>query len=292
MRTVRLLAVLAALLGATASHVAGQEAPADVRVQVARLRAQQARVFQTTSLARFDEQAVRDEQVGEAVPAVERLSDIVQRLGGADPKTAPLVFQHARSTNRGEVVIARGTAEQLDVAGRVFAQLTQPDLAKARLQCSLVTMPVAVARDHGLKPGEVVPTDEPTAARIMRDAVKADGTLRNLPEAVVGPLAPFMRDAGERAGEKAAGGRRPPLQLRGEMVPIGDGEVAVGVHVVRGQLPRDPTQVPDSALMQPVFRLAAGRSALFMVVERDVATVLLVRCVDVTNEAPREAVIR
>ena len=267
MRPVRLVAVLAALHAAAVG--------------------QQARVFQTASLARFDEQLARDEQMGAPVPAVKRLSDLVQRLGGADPKLGRPVFQSGRGA-RGEVLIAAGTAEQLADAQRVFDQLKRPDVVQARLQCSLVTMPIAVARDHGLKPGEVVATDEPAAARMVRDAVKRDGTLRNLTEIVAGPLAPFARDT----GDKGAGKQQAALRLRGEMVPMGDGEVAVGVHVVRGKLPHDPTQVPESALMQPVFRLAAGQSALFMVVDRDVATVLVVRCLEVTNEAPRETAAR
>ena len=269
-------------------------------------RAQEARVFHTASLQRFDEQLVRDEHMGKPVPAVKRLSDLVERLGGADPKFGTPVFQHGRSA-RGEVLIAQGTSEQLAAAGRVFDQLKRPETVRARLQCSLVTMPVAVAREHGLKPGEVVATDEPAASRIVRDAVKRSGSLRNLPEVVAGPLAPFARDTGENAGDKAGpevreqaveqtsrnraekkGDRtaKPPprLRLRGEMVPMGDGEVVLGVHVVGGTLPHDPTQVPGGALMQPVIRLGAGKSALFMVVDRDVATVLVVRCLDVTTE--------
>ena len=76
------------------------------------------------------------------------------------------------------------------------------------------------------------------------------------------------------------------LRLRGEMLPIDDREVAISMHLVRGALPVDKTREPDGALLQPVFRLQAGKCALATVVEGETATVLVVRCVDVAAKAP------
>jgi hypothetical protein len=121
-------------------------------------------------------------------------------------------------------------------------------------------------------PHVVAATDEGGSIKLVREAVEHDGTLRNLPPCVVTPLVPFVfESAGRPAATDGQG-----FQLRGEMVPMAPGEIAVTMHLVRAAEAAAP-------LVPLCFRLKAGKSAMVMRVDAGVATVLLVRCTEMTN---------
>jgi len=170
----------------------------------------------------------------------------------------------------------------------MLEQLRQEHLPRARLQCSLLTMPAAVAKAHDLATGALVPADEAAFGKLVRDAVKAKGVLQNLPEVIAATLEPFVVEPADKAKQAPPVGDQ-TLRLRGEMVPVGPGEVVVGMQLVRGALPDDRTQVPRDALLHHAFRLEAGKAVMAVVVAGEQATVLFVRCTEVASDAPKEA---
>lgn len=240
------------------------ERPREAGVQVAR-------VLPVMDFGRFDDAAAEGK-----VKALARWTALLREVPIGDSAARSMLLSVGRS-NRGETLLVRGVPEQVTAVQAALAALQAEPAISVRLQCTLVTMPIAVARDHALRPGETVLGDPAAGAGLLRDAVKAKGTLHNLPEVVTGPLAPFVREPAASVG--------PSLRLRGEVAPLGSGEVAVGVHVVRGALPADRTQVPRTAIAQPVFRLAAGRCAMMMVAEGESALVVIVRCIEVAPDA-------
>jgi hypothetical protein len=109
--------------------------------------------------------------------------------------------------------------------------------------------------------------------------MKHGGSLHNVPETLAAPLAPFVvAPTGKAAGS-------PPLRARGELVPIAEGEVLLGLHAVRGELPASVRALPDrGVLAAPVLTLKLGAVAAIAVDGGgDLAStaVLVVRCVEV-----------
>ena len=262
---VRILSVLAGLLGVAAAQRAAKP--------------MQMHPFELGDrLARYE---VAEPQRG-GTKAAERFVAILGGLLLGEPR---LESGNVQFLNREQgLLLVRGDAEQIALANRVLEEVQKDEPARARLQCSFVALPLPVAKEHGLKAGVVVATDEITVGRLVKDATKHKGTLLNVPEVAVRTLTPFVIDATGKASGAAAAPGPAPLRLRGEMVPVGGGEVAVALQVVRGSLPADVTRRPDDALLQALVRLQTGKSAMAMVVEGDTATVLIVRCVDVASE--------
>lgn len=237
-----------------------------------------ARVLRVEGLAKYDAAASAEG----AVPTLDRLVAILREaLGDGANEKFPLV-QVANSA-RGTICFTRGTQERIAAVQAVFDELAKDPPVHVRLQCSLVTLPAAVALEHGLKPNLVKTTDETNFGRLVRAAMQHKGTLGNLPEVTVAPLAPFHL---QPAGKPAAKDDR-VLRVRGEMVPVSASEVVVRMQLVRGPLPADTTQLPKASVLQPpCFRLAAGGAAMVMIVEGDDAVVLMVRCVGAAHEVP------
>lgn len=174
----------------------------------------------------------------------------------------------------GWVLHAHGDPEIVQTTQRALAQLfTEDTIVRARVQYSVLTMPRAAAEAEGLKSGAAVSVEVANLTRLVRAAIEQGGTLRNLPEVVATPLRPF-------AVEVVRAGEAPPLRLRAELVPLGDGEALLGLHVVRGELPANLSNVPDAGenlLASPVLRLTKDAVTLLPLRDGDTATVLVVR---------------
>ncbi|MFY9341314.1 MAG: hypothetical protein WAT39_02410 [Planctomycetota bacterium] len=271
MKTAHVFFVVVGLVGLVTAQAL--PAPKDKEAPVA-LRAQ---ILDGSGLGRFD-----TETQPASGNAVTRLNELLIRLtaGSAVPRAGALL-RTARSS-RGEVVLARGTTEQVELAQAVLVELKRDELPRARLQCTLLTLPVAAASAHGLKVNVVTATDVAAAGRLARDAIKHQGTLHNLPEATVAPLAPFtVASPGKAKGEGAV-----PIQVHGEMVPLAADQVGVGARLVRSAA--GPNR-PETTVGDAVFRLRAGESAMVMTVEGTFAVVLVVRCVEIGRETPAAA---
>jgi hypothetical protein len=177
-------------------------------------------------------------------------------------------------------VAGRGTRGQIDAVMAAAAALETPVPGRARLHCSLLLVPGKVAEAHRLELGTVVTGDGSEWAALTRDAIAAKGRLHNLPEVLAAPLEPFTRSAapgGERAPAPAE--RAPELRVRGQVVPLGGGEVAVALDVTRARR--------EAPLARPVFRLGAGRAAMLAAREGTDVLVVVVRCVEIDAPATK-----
>ncbi len=217
----------------------------------------------------------------DSVRALDRFARIAVMLleaeNPADARKRPLVSAVA---NAERLIAHTMTAEQAALLRGMLEQLRQQTLPRARLQCSLLTMPQELAKAHGLAAARFVATDEAAFGKLVRAAVAAGGTLQNLPEVVAEPLAPFVFEPKAGPGKARA---EPALRLRGELVPVGASEIACSVQLVRGALPPDLTHVPKQALLDAVVRLEAGKAAMKVVVSAEPATVVVfVRCLEIT----------
>jgi hypothetical protein len=233
------------------------------------------RVLRCPDLMRFDG-AVANAAVEPVPDPVTRFVEVLRHvpIGDAPPRSLGLTI--GKST-RGHVLLARGTAEQVATVEAALGALARPDVGRTRLQCTLVTMPVAVATAHRLEPGKTVVGDGVAWGELMRDAVKARGRVDNLPELLADALSPFANEVKPPAAPSTPV-ERPRQRLRGEVVPLDGGDVAVAVAIERGRAAAADAKLP--VLATPVFRLAAGKSAMMMAVDGDTAVVLVVRCLE------------
>ena len=274
MGTTRCAAVLLVLVGAAFAQEGGKDKEAPPARRATRVLVLEPSVLQRYELPPADPKAeIEPVEVGERLAATLRLM-----FCGEDVAAGARAVRTARST-RGPALLVMSTAEDVAVAQAVTEQLRKEEPLQARLQVSLVALPLSLARESGLEKGVVVPADEAKLQALMRLAAKHAGELRNLPEVTASPLRPFDLAAAARDGVPEA----QRLRVRGEMLPIGAAEVAVRVHMVRGALPAEPTRTPEKALLQPIVRLEAGKAVMVMAVEGEVATVLVVRCVELAN---------
>ncbi len=182
-------------------------------------------------------------------------------------------------------LLVRGTDEQRTLVLAMLEQLRKEPPVLARLQCSMVTLPTAAAKELAPAVGAAVPMDEATFGKLAREAVKQKGSLQNLPEVVFTPLAPFVMEplAKKAAGNLPALGPQ-SLRLRGEMAPLSRTEVAVDLQLVRGVLPADLTELPKDPLLRHVVRIAAGQAMAMVTVVGDQTTVVYVRCTEVRDQ--------
>ncbi|MDO8348993.1 MAG: hypothetical protein Q7T30_02065, partial [Planctomycetota bacterium] len=184
---------------------------------------------------------------GEVRP-IERLASLVRHLLHSEgPGAKPAITINAITMS--SRIVARCSPDEMGVVKGVLEQLRVEHLPRARLQCSLLTMPAALVKAHGLTADTFAPTDETAFGKLVRDAVKQKGALQNLPEVIAEPLVPFVVEPAAKP-DKPAPGADPTLRMRGEMVPVRPGEVAFGMQLVRGALPDDRTQVPKDAILQ------------------------------------------
>ena len=224
--------------------------------------------------------------------AAERLVAMLQALTQANETKAGARIQ---VLNREQgMLFVRGDAGQVELATKVLQELNKDEPPHARLQWSFATLPLAKATELGLKAGVVATTDEAAVGALIKEGTKHKGTVLNVPDVAVRPLTPFVVDATGKAKvtagatEPAAPAAPAALKLRGEMLPLDGGDVAVAMQLVRGALPADLTRTPGAPLLQVLFRLQAGKAALVTAVEGDTATVVIVRCVEVAAEPLQE----
>jgi len=257
---------MAAVFGAVLQvTVPAQQAP-EKAIPVA---PQAARILRCPDFGRFD-----GATPNQGPNALARFAAILRQLPMDGAPARSLTLSPGRSA-RGAILAARGTPEQIDTVAGALAQLERESVGNTRLQFSMVLVPLAVARAHRLDPGKTVVTDAAAWAELLRDAVKAKGSVHNPTEVIAGALAPFVREVTATEG---ATDRR-PLRLRGEIVPLQGDEVAIAVHVERGVAPVGEKRAP-SMVAEPVFRLAAGKSAMMMALDGETALVLIVRCLE------------
>ena len=225
----------------------------------------EARILRCPDLSRFDEG--RPKQSREALA---RFVTIMRHVPIGDAPAASLTLGIENSA-RGPVVLARGTPEQLDAVASALAHL-RTNGGTARLQCSIVMLPNRVARAHQLEPGKTLLANDTEWTDLIRDAIKAYGSVHNFPETLGGWLAPFEQ-------QMPATTNQPALRLSGEVLPLGDRRIALAVSVAR------PSQA--DALATPVFTLAPGTSAMMMVPYGNGAVVVIARCLEVCAPAER-----
>lgn len=228
------------------------------------------RLVHCPDLARFDAVAPHEKE-----KALTRFVEVLRHLPVGETQARSLGVTIGNS-QRGPVLMARGTQEQLALVSRAAQQLTATPATGTRLQVTLARVPMAVAQAHRLIPGTTVATEPAALSALLRDAAKQQGSVHNLTEVVTGPLAPFTRQA---AVAVAAADRR-PLRVRGEVVLLGEGEVALALDVGRGAL-GGATPRAASTVAKPVFRLAAGKSAMMMALEGETALVVIANCLEV-----------
>lgn len=143
MGTTRFVAVL---LGLVVAASAQQVKPAPPAPQVQFARPAASTVIRPTQLARYELPPASAKGQRIPVDASDRLAPVLRHLlCGADDAAAQPTVRHA-SSSRGSWMFVVGTAEQVATANRVVAQLAQDLPLQARLQCSLVTLPLAIAR--------------------------------------------------------------------------------------------------------------------------------------------------
>jgi hypothetical protein len=132
----------------------------------------------------------------------------------------------------------------------------------------------------GLAAGKVVDVDEGKAGKVLKDAVAAKGTLRNLPEAGILPLQPFVMGKPRREG--AAGGA---AEVRVEALPLSEGEAWFSLQW-RGEPSDSPPQ--PAPHFEATFRLKTGSGAMVMSQKGQQAVVLWVRFAFIRNAEPAQ----
>jgi hypothetical protein len=231
---------------------------------------QSTRIVHCPDLAPFDAAAPQERE-----KALTRFVEVLRHLpvGEAPARSLGLTIG---TSQRGPVLMARGTQEQLALVTRAVQQLSVPAATGTRLQITLARVPMVVAQAHRLLPGATLAAEPAALSELLRDVGRQKGSVHNLTEVVTAPLAPFTRQAAVAA---AAADRR-PLRVRGEVVLLGEGEVALALDVGRGALGGE-TPRAASTVAKPLFRLAAGKSAMMMALEGETALVVIAHCLDV-----------
>lgn len=215
---------------------------------------------------------------------INRFTSLAALLMTQQTPAQPANRQMVRAMGDGRLAVF-GTVEQRTMVTAMLEQLRKDPLVLARLQCSLVTLPTAAAKELAPAAGTAAPMDEATFGKLAREATKQKGTLQNLPEVVFTPLAPFVM---EPVAKKVRGNLPAPdaqsLRVRGEMVPLSRTELAVDLQLVRGALPADLTVMPKEPLLRHVVRIEAGQGIAMVTVVGEQTTVVYVRCTEVTEQ--------
>jgi hypothetical protein len=277
-------AVLAVTLVASLPCVAPRAQDA-TRAVPGKVPLQSVRIFNCAELQRFDAGSPSP-----GVALVTRFAEVMRNIPIGDAAARSLTLSVGEST-RGAMLVGRGSSAQLDAVAAALAAVRGSAPCGARLQCSVVTMPLDVAAAHRVEPGRTVTGDGTQWAALLRDAVKAGGRVHNPPELTVDALAPFARDLDAPRGGAGA------LCMRGHTLPLGGGELGVAIVLERAAPrapghgaapPVAPTQSSDApAIARPVFRLARDRAAMMAAFDRGTAYVVIVRCLDTCVVIPR-----
>jgi hypothetical protein len=149
----------------------------------------------------------------------------------------------------------------------IHKQLGNPERRGLVVQCSMLTLPWKLAREHRLAPRSATPVGEAAAGELMKAAVQAKGTLRNLPEAMAEPLLPFTLGAG--ADGKPVG---PGPVVHAEALLVGDHEALFSMQIAwpdgappAGQKPQAPKPQPQKPRDDgTAFRLQTGAGVLLL----------------------------
>ncbi|MCU0862578.1 MAG: hypothetical protein MUC36_02190 [Planctomycetes bacterium] len=274
MRSAPLLSVLCSCLAGLAAQQKVEAKPVMTRV------------FPCPNLEHYEVLApAASEPTRDSDRPARRLERLLRRLLVDAAERPEFVLQLGHSPSRGEVVIARTDADSLATLRQVVEQVAKPAIVRTRLQCSLVTLPTTTATELCLQPGPATPIDDAAVVKLLREATRNKGTLQNVPEIMATPLSPFSVDVVARAAVDA----RPAMRVSGELVPVGDEEVAVAVELVRRLPKTDVLRAPTQEVMAAVFRLQPNQAALAIAVEGDRTTALIVRCIEVNREPVRGA---
>ncbi|HZN38958.1 MAG TPA: hypothetical protein VFD82_09150 [Planctomycetota bacterium] len=219
----------------------------------------------------------------------QRLVDAVlkkEAQAGARPQaTRTLVRVGGRGGD--QMLMVQGDKEVVDLVQSLIDQMQGQSLPRLHVMCTVLVMPVELARKHGLVANRAQETDMVAITALMKDVVKAKGVLLNLPEVLATPFVPFV-------AEPRAGGDKPPpptaanLRLRGEAVAVGPEEALFAVQFVRGALPEDRTMLPKRSLGDQAFRLRVGPGVTMMAQDRTTATVMWLRFAGTSNAGPNE----
>ncbi|HEX6812887.1 MAG TPA: hypothetical protein VF384_14785 [Planctomycetota bacterium] len=190
-----------------------------------------------------------------------------------------------RAAGRDQMLMVQGDKEVVDLVQSLIDQMHGASLPRLHLECTVLVMPLEVARAHGLVANRAQEKDMAAMTALMKDVVKVHGVLLNLPEVVATPFVPFV------AEPRAGAGKRPPptaanLRLRGEAVPLGREEALFAVQFVRGDLPEDRTVLPKRPLSDQAFRLRAGQGVALTSQDRATATVMYLRLAGIANAGP------
>jgi hypothetical protein len=212
-------------------------------------------------------------------PMIRPLQRIVTRMFAGSAKT------RVATDSDGNLVLMGGN-DQFETMSSALAQLRRPDLQELRLQCTLVSMPLSVAIADGMATGKVLEVDEVKAGKVLKDAVAAKGTLRNLPEGGCLPLQPGLvgKMRGDARGAEAASDPFGHTCVRAEALPIADDEAWFALQLARDAGRDFPPPLEGSV------RLKLGGGAMMMAALGEQAVVLWVRFVSSRNaEAVKEA---
>src|SRR5262245_29498792 len=128
-------------------------------------------------------------------------------------------FCGLRVQGASHLLVVASAAEQVQFVQRALDEVRTGTL-EVRVQCTVFATPAsegrALATHKDIQKADQ-PIDVVTAGRLIKAAVAAGGTLRNLPEAGAPPLVPFVM----KAADVSVGCRA---------LVLGDDEVALAVH--------------------------------------------------------------
>jgi hypothetical protein len=179
---------------------------------------------------------------------------------------------------RGPGILAvEGDQEARDLVQSVVDQLRCEQLPRLHLECTVLEMPVRVAKINGIRASGQV-TDLVAMTALMKDVVKAKGVLLNLPEIVVTPLVPFARSCIGAADKPPPPNDGANLWLQGEAVVSGPEEALFRLGFSHGS--------KGNGLGQ-AFRLQVGHGVAMMTHDGKMAKVVYLRFTGISNEAPK-----
>lgn len=203
-------------------------------------------------------------------PPLNRLARIMNAHFQAEAGDAPQPAQRrARRTvvqvNDGPAaMLFSGQREQMAVFEGIVKQLHRAERRELLVQCTVVRMTRALAKQHGLVINLPTPVDEVAAGKILKAALQAKGSLQNLAEVRARPLVPFRAEPQADARKAGATPAPAPLRLRGDVVLVADDEALFALQAVCTALPEDPTMLPASPLLDTTFRLRAGTGVMLL----------------------------
>jgi len=188
-------------------------------------------------------------------------------------------------TPDGRTLIMQSTKEQMSLVEAMVSQLRRAQQTEMHVQCTLVTVPEAMATALRLEPGTPRPVDQAAAGKLLKDAVAAKGTIQNLPEANALPLTTFVVAASKKK-DGTAKGTDEDLSVQGEGLLLADDEVMLALHLRRGPAAggsSDQVEEATGPTVGHMVRLKSGAGALLTTRIGGPTTVLWVRLVAIAT---------